>query len=65
MSHPRLYPSKPDENGYSYMIGASHANDYLLWKLGRKPSEGLKRLAEDGDISLIEREIIDNVSEVP
>ncbi|XP_072933043.1 spondin-1-like [Epargyreus clarus] len=59
MSHPRHYPTKPDENGYSHMIGASHAVGYKLWHQGDKASDGLKLVAEKANISLIEREIIE------
>lgn len=58
MSHPLHYPSRPDDNSYSHMVGASHAYKYLLWKPGDKASLGLKRLAEDANVTEIEREII-------
>ncbi|XP_032522595.2 spondin-2-like isoform X1 [Danaus plexippus] len=62
MSHPLHYPSRPDDNSYSHMVGASHAYKYLLWKPGDKASLGLKRLAEDANVTEIEREIIKAMS---
>ncbi|XP_068619926.1 spondin-2-like [Battus philenor] len=62
LSHPRHYPSKPDENGYSHMIGASHGYDFTLWQHGTPASAGLKMLAEEANISVIERDIINNMS---
>ncbi|XP_041982672.1 spondin-2-like [Aricia agestis] len=62
MSHPRKYPRKPDDNGYSHLVGASHSYHYILWQPGDKASPGLKKLAEEADISDIEREIIDAMS---
>ncbi|XP_013165839.1 PREDICTED: spondin-2-like [Papilio xuthus] len=62
LTHPRYYPSKPDENGYSHMVGASHGYDYTLWQLGTPASAGLKLLAEDANITIIERDIINNMS---
>ncbi|CAG5051503.1 unnamed protein product [Parnassius apollo] len=62
LTHPRHYPSKPDENGYSHMIGASHAYDFTLWHHGTMAGPGLKLLAEDANITVIERDIINNMS---
>ncbi|XP_046971831.1 spondin-2-like isoform X1 [Vanessa cardui] len=62
MSHPRNYPIKPDNNGYSHLVGASHSYKYILWQEGDKASPGLKKLAEQRDISVIEREIINAMS---
>lgn len=59
--HPQQYPSKPDENEYSNMIGASHAYEYTLWQPGDNAKPGLKLLVETTNVSLIEREIIDAV----
>ncbi|KAG7309256.1 hypothetical protein JYU34_005195 [Plutella xylostella] len=61
-THPRHYPNKPDENGYSFMIGASHAYDYVLWEQGMNASKGLQRLAEEGDIDELQKEIISAIS---
>ncbi|XP_053615784.1 spondin-2-like [Plodia interpunctella] len=63
LTHPYHYPSKPDENGYSHMVGASHDFDYILWKTGHQASPGMQKLAEDGDISLLERSIIEAMNE--
>lgn len=62
MSHPRNYPVKPDNNGYSHLVGASHSYDYILWQEGDEAKPGLRTLAEKGDISVIEREIINAVN---
>ncbi|XP_063832618.1 spondin-2-like isoform X2 [Ostrinia nubilalis] len=63
VSHPQHYPSKPDDNGYTHMVGASHANDYDLWQQGQEATEGLKRLVEDADTVELEREIVEKMSE--
>lgn len=44
------------------MIGASHGLDFVLWKLDSQASFGLKSLAEVGNITIIQRDIIENVS---
>ncbi|XP_022114804.2 spondin-1 [Pieris rapae] len=62
MTHPRYYPSKPDDNGYSHLVGASHSFSHTIWQPGDQASPGLQKLAEEADISLIEREIIDSMS---
>ncbi|XP_045504403.1 spondin-2-like [Colias croceus] len=62
MTHPRYYPSRPDDNGFSHMVGASHSYSYILWQPGDKASPGLKKLAEEADISVVEREIINAMS---
>ena len=61
MTHPRKYPTKPDNNGYSHLVGASHTYKYILWQPDVRASEGLKLLAEEANISLIERDIINAV----
>ncbi|CAH0596397.1 unnamed protein product [Chrysodeixis includens] len=63
VAHPRHYPSKPDENGYSHMVGASHAYNYTLWQQGASASEGLQMLAEETDGYLMERAIIADMAE--
>ncbi|PZC74185.1 hypothetical protein B5X24_HaOG208211 [Helicoverpa armigera] len=62
VAHPRHYPSKPDENGYSHMVGCSHAYNFTLWKQGINASDGLKVLAEEGDSRVMERDIISNMA---
>ncbi|KAG6448148.1 hypothetical protein O3G_MSEX005324 [Manduca sexta] len=59
VAHPRYYPNKPDENGYSHLIGASHGNNFTMWQQGAKATKGLQLLAEEADVSVMEREIID------
>lgn len=61
VAHPRHYPTKPDENGYTHMVGASHDFNYYLWKAGSKASDGLKILLEDANSTVLEREIISAV----
>ncbi|XP_059051805.1 spondin-2-like [Achroia grisella] len=62
LKHPYHYPSKPDENGYSHMVGASHAYNYIMWKQGLKATNGLKLLAEQANVTEMEREIINAMS---
>lgn len=61
LAHPLHYPSKPDENGYTHMVGASHASDYTLWEPGSNASEGLAELAGNKNITAIERDIINKM----
>ncbi|KAJ8709248.1 hypothetical protein PYW07_009074 [Mythimna separata] len=63
VAHPRHYPTKPDDNGYSHMVGCSHTFDYSLWKQGINASDGLKMLAETADSTYMEREIISQMGE--
>ncbi|XP_075984849.1 spondin-2-like isoform X2 [Anticarsia gemmatalis] len=63
VAHPRFYPSKPDENGYSHMIGASHGYDYYLWLQGSSAGMGIKDLAETNNTTLLEDDIIANMKE--
>lgn len=63
VAHPRHYPSKPDDNGYSHMVGCSHVYNYSLWQQGINASDGLKILAETADSSVLEREIISQMGE--
>lgn len=44
------------------MIGASHGNNFTLWQAGSKATKGLKMLAEEANVTIIERQIIDAVS---
>ncbi|KAM3962091.1 spondin-2 [Aphomia sociella] len=62
LKHPYHYPSKPDENGYSHMIGASHAYSYIMWQQGMQATNGLKLLAERANVTEMEREIINAMS---
>ncbi|XP_034836117.1 spondin-2-like isoform X1 [Maniola hyperantus] len=62
MLHPQQYPTKPDENEYSNLIGASHAFGFTLWQPGDNASPGLKMLAETASVAELEREIINAMS---
>lgn len=62
LTHPLHYPKEPDRNGYSEMIGASHDYEFRLWQDGAEASPGLKLLAEKDNITVIQRDIINNVS---
>ncbi|XP_012550300.1 spondin-2 isoform X2 [Bombyx mori] len=59
LAHPRHYPSKPDENGYTHMIGASHGNNFTLWLQGTNAGPGLVDLVVKPTPTTLEREIID------
>ncbi|CAH0402466.1 unnamed protein product [Chilo suppressalis] len=63
VSHPHQYPSKPDENGYTHMVGASHSAYYVLWQQGVEASDGLIQLVVNADPTVLEREIIEKMSE--
>lgn len=62
LTHPLHYPKEPDNNGYSDMIGASHDYNFRLWQVDTEASPGLKLLAEKNNISIIQRDIILNIS---
>ncbi|XP_049885623.1 spondin-2-like [Pectinophora gossypiella] len=62
-THNLHFPSKPDDIKYSHMIGASHDFTYTLWEQGVKASDGLRQLAEEANISKLERDVILNMSE--
>ncbi|KAJ2954732.1 hypothetical protein O0L34_g3036 [Tuta absoluta] len=62
-THPLHYPSKPDDNMYSPMVGASHNASYPMWSVGTNASPGLRKLAENADISYLEEEILRNARE--
>ncbi|KAI5644885.1 hypothetical protein NE865_03231 [Phthorimaea operculella] len=62
-THPLHYPSKPDDNKYSHMVGASHNATYSMWSVGGYASIGLKKLAENANISALEEEILRNSRE--
>ncbi len=53
-SHPFEYPSGAHFSG---MIGASHNAKYSIFAIGRRPTPGLERLAEEGKHSPLDTEI--------
>ncbi|GBO99462.1 Spondin-1 [Eumeta japonica] len=61
LTHPRHFPTKPYETGYSAMIGASHGLDFELWKIDTEANAGLQLLAEYGNITGIQEYIIRNI----
>ncbi|KAL4716221.1 hypothetical protein ACJJTC_004715 [Scirpophaga incertulas] len=63
VSHPHKYPSKPDDNGYTHMLGASHSSYYTLWQQGEEASPGLRKLLEYANTTFLEREIIAKMAE--
>lgn len=53
-THPRDFPENPF---YSDVLGGSHTNDLRIWEYGGYASEGLRMLAEDGNMKKMEAEL--------
>ncbi|XP_073959396.1 spondin-2-like isoform X1 [Choristoneura fumiferana] len=58
LTHPQNFPTKADNNEYSYMVGASHDYKFVLWKPDDKAGEGLKAAAETANTTILEEEIL-------
>jgi len=53
--HPKDYPDKLAY--FSRLIGASHSNDFVLWRIGHLASTGIRRMSEYGSLSELDQEI--------
>ncbi|XP_061706106.1 spondin-1-like [Cydia pomonella] len=56
-THPREFPPEGARAHFSDVIGASHTAQYRVWQEGRVASAGLRRLAEDGATTALEKEL--------
>ncbi|CEF70857.1 Thrombospondin, type 1 repeat and Proteinase inhibitor I2, Kunitz metazoa domain and Reeler domain and Spondin, N-terminal domain-containing protein [Strongyloides ratti] len=63
-THPKEYPSLEHLTHFTDFLGASHSNNYTLWKFGEIASDGLKEIAEWGNTFKAENEMKDNAREI-
>ncbi|XP_052751593.1 spondin-1-like isoform X2 [Galleria mellonella] len=56
-THPRDFPPESAHAHFGDMIGASHTGQYRVWQEGRVASSGLRRLADDGVTTALEKEL--------
>ncbi|CAG4985689.1 unnamed protein product [Parnassius apollo] len=57
-THSQLFPESGDLARFSDVVGASHNGKYNVFKYNSDASEGLKRLAEQGNTTQLEIEIM-------
>lgn len=56
-THPREFPPENAHAHFGDVIGASHTAQYRVWQEGRVASTGLRRLADDGATTALEKEL--------
>ncbi|CAH2268209.1 jg8215 [Pararge aegeria aegeria] len=56
-THPREFPPEGARAHFGDVIGASHNAQYRVWQEGRVASMGLRRLADDGTTTALEKEL--------
>ncbi|XP_013174900.1 PREDICTED: spondin-1-like [Papilio xuthus] len=56
-THPRDFPPEAARAHFGDVIGASHTAQYRVWQEGRSASTGLRRLADDGATTALEKEL--------
>lgn len=56
-THPHEFPPETARAHFGDVIGASHTAQYRVWQEGRVASSGLRRLAEDGTTTALEKEL--------
>lgn len=56
-THPRSFPGEAARAHFGDVIGASHTAQYRVWQEGRVASAGLRRLADDGATTALEKEL--------
>jgi len=61
-THPKDFPENAWLLHFSDIIGASHSNDYHVWKEGEVASEGIRHVAEWGATRHLENELKANAS---
>lgn len=63
-THPFEYPEAGVLTGphFSGLIGATHGNDYAIFKEGTLPTPGLEKLSEEGKHSPLDQEIKDAIA---
>lgn len=60
-THPREFPPETARAHFGDVIGASHTAQYRVWQEGRAASAGLRRLADDGAATALEKELKEEV----
>ncbi|VDD87724.1 unnamed protein product [Enterobius vermicularis] len=63
-THPKDYPSLEHLTHFTDMLGASHSNNYTMWKFGTIATDGLKEIAEWGNTYKGEQEMKANATEI-
>ncbi|XP_026326573.1 spondin-1-like [Hyposmocoma kahamanoa] len=56
-THPREFPPESARAHFSDLIGASHTARFRVWQEGRLATMGLRRLADDGTTTALEKEL--------
>ncbi|CAG9563579.1 unnamed protein product [Danaus chrysippus] len=56
-THPQEFPPEGSRAHFGDVIGASHTAQYRVWQEGRVASSGLRRLADDGSTTALEKEL--------
>uniref|UniRef100_A0AC35U6B5 Spondin-1 n=1 Tax=Rhabditophanes sp. KR3021 TaxID=114890 RepID=A0AC35U6B5_9BILA len=56
-THPKEYPSLEHLTHFTDMLGASHSDNYTMWKFGDVATDGLKEIAEWGNTFKGEQEM--------
>ncbi|XP_073963335.1 spondin-1-like [Choristoneura fumiferana] len=56
-THSRSFPPESARAHFGELIGASHTAQYRVWQEGRVASAGLRRLADDGATTALEKEL--------
>ncbi|XP_028177243.1 spondin-1-like isoform X2 [Ostrinia furnacalis] len=56
-THPHEFPPETAQAHFGDVIGASHTAQYRVWQEGRIASAGLRKLAEDGTTTMLEKEL--------
>lgn len=60
-THSKMFPESEDLARFSDVVGASHNSKFNVFKYNSDASEGLKRLAEQGNTTQLEIEIMKQV----
>ncbi|KAI5642742.1 hypothetical protein NE865_05268 [Phthorimaea operculella] len=61
-THPTMYPNVPNAK-FSDIVGASHTKSFHLYEENADASEGMKMLAEQGNTTSLEHEILRGLGE--
>ncbi|XP_049865204.1 spondin-1-like [Pectinophora gossypiella] len=56
-THPRDFPPEVARAHFGDVIGASHTAQFRVWQEGRVATAGLRRLADDGATTALEKEL--------
>ncbi|KAJ2950723.1 hypothetical protein O0L34_g8985 [Tuta absoluta] len=56
-THPRDFPPESARAHFGDVIGASHTAQFRVWQEGRVASPGMRRLADDGATTALEKEL--------